>query len=63
MQTFKCLEGLAPVPLLLVTGYLVAFCTKGSPVSLRFAVRGDLVVSIYRTDWGLRAFFAAGPSG
>ena len=61
MPTFKCLlEGLAPA-------YLVAFCTKGSPVSsgspLRFAVRGDLVVPSYRTDWGLRAFFAAGPSG
>ena len=60
MPTFKCLEGLAPA-------YLVAFCTKGSPVSsgspLRFAVRGDLVVPSYRTDWGFRVFFAAGPSG
>ena len=54
---FKCLKGLAPA-------YLVAFCTKGSAVSgrsaLRSAVREDLVVPGHRTDWGLRAF--AGPS-
>ena len=60
MPMFKCLEGLAPA-------YFVAFCTKGSAVSvglaLRSAVRGDLVVPSYRTDWGLRAFSAAGPSG
>ena len=35
--------------------YLVAFCTKGSAVSgrsaLRSAVRGDLVVPSHRTDW------------
>ena len=41
MLMFKCLKGLAPA-------YLVAFCTKGSAVSgrsaLRSAVRGDLVV-------------------
>ena len=60
MPMFKCLEGLAPA-------YFVAFCTKGSAVSvglaLRSAVRGNLVVPSYRTDWGLRAFSAAGPSG
>ena len=46
---FKCLKGLAPA-------YLVAFCTKGSAVSgrsaLRSAVRGDLLVPSHRTDWG-----------
>ena len=59
MLMFKCLKGLAPA-------YLVAFCTKGSAVSgrlaLRSAVRGDLVVRSHRTDWGLRAFAVAGPS-
>ena len=59
MLMFKCLKGLAPA-------YLVAFCTKGSAVSgrsaLRSAVRGDLVVPSHRTDWGLRAFAVAGPS-
>ena len=59
MLMFKCLKGLAPA-------YLVAFCTKGSAVSgrsaLRFAVRGDLVVPGHKTDWGLRAFAVAGPS-
>ena len=56
---FKCLSGLAPA-------YLVAFCTKGSAVSgrsaLRSAVRGDLVVPSHRTDWGLRAVAVAGSS-
>ena len=60
MPMFKCLEGLAAAD-------LVAFWTKGSTVSggltLRSAVRGDLVNTSYRTDWGLRAFSAAGPSG
>ena len=41
MLIFKCPNGLAPA-------YFVAFCTKGSAVSgrsaLRSAVRGDLVV-------------------
>ena len=59
MLMFKCLKGLAPA-------YLVAFCTKGSAVSgrsaLRSAVRGDLVVPNHRTDWGLRAFAVAGPN-
>ena len=59
MLMLKCLKGLAPV-------YLVAFCTKGSAVSgrsaLRSAARGDLVVCSHRTDWGLRAFAVAGPS-
>ena len=59
MLMFKCLKGLAPA-------YLAAFCTKGSAVSgrsaLRSAVRGDLVVPSHRTDWGLRAFAVAGPS-
>ena len=45
---------------------LVAFCTKGSAVSgrsaLRSAVRGDLVVPGQRTDWGLRAFAVPGSS-
>ena len=54
MLMFKCLKGLAPA-------YLVAFCTKGSAVSgrsaLRSAVRGDLVVPGHRT-----AFAVAGPS-
>ena len=43
-----------------------AFCTKGSAVSgrsaLRSAVRGDLVVPSHRTDWGLIAFAVAGSS-
>ena len=56
---FKCFSGLAPA-------YLVAFCTKGSAVSgrsaLRSAVCGDLVVPSHRMDWGLRAFAVAGPS-
>ena len=59
MLMFKCLKGLA-------SAYLVAFCTKGSAVSgrsaLRSAVRGDLVVPSHRTDWGLKAFAVAGPS-
>ena len=59
MLMFKCLKGLAPV-------YLVAFCTKGSAVSgrsaLRSAVRGEFAVPGHRTDWGLRAFAVAGPS-
>ena len=59
MLMFKCLKGLTPA-------YLVAFCTKGSAVSgrlaLRSAVRVDLVVHGHRTDWGLRAFAVAGPS-
>ena len=50
MLMFKCLKGLAPT-------YLVAFCTKGSAVcgrsALRSAVRGDLLVPGHRTDWGL----------
>ena len=45
MLMFKCLKGLAPA-------YLAAFCTKGSAVSgrsaLRSAVRGDLVVPSHR---------------
>ena len=52
MLMFKCLKGLAPA-------YLVAFCTKGSAVSgrsaLRSAVRGDLVVPGHRTDWGFES--------
>ena len=58
MLMFKRLKGLTPA-------YLVAFCTKGSAVSgrsaLRSAVRGDLVVPGHRADWGLRAFAIAGP--
>ena len=50
----KVLQGLA---------YLVAFCTKGSAVSgrsaLRPAVREDLVVPGPRRDWDLRAFVVA----
>ena len=55
----KCLEGPAPA-------YLVAFCTKGSAVSgrsaLRSAVCGNHVVPSHRTEWSLRAFAVAGPS-
>ena len=59
MLMSKCLKGLAPA-------YLVAFCTKGSVVSgrsaLRSAVRGDLVVPGHRTDWGIRTFAVAAGS-
>ena len=59
MLMFKCLKGFAPA-------HLVAFCTKGSAVSgrsaLRSAIRKDLVVPVHRKDWGLRPFAIAGPS-
>ena len=59
MLMFKCLKSLTPT-------HLVSFCTKGSAVSGRSALRsrvcGDLRVPGHKTDLGLRAFAVAGPS-
>ena len=48
------------------SGLPCCFCTKGSAVSgrsaLRYAVRGDLVVPGHMMEWGLKAFAVAGHS-